>query len=153
MIKILCREYYFFLTPVLIKSNILQWLLCTFGAGCGEWNKCFCSKSQSCLFDCRLMALMYLISLCVHVCVCVFVFTGLLWKLQLGERRSPRASAGNRGTLPEARPAGLERGRTDWPAHRSLWLLLLWVETNTHKHTNSLKHTCCVSPPPLFMFI
>lgn len=64
--------------------------------------------------------------------VCVFLFTGLLWELQLGECSSPRAAAGNRGTLPEARPAGLEWGRTDWSAHRSLWLLLLWVEATTH---------------------
>ena len=26
---------------------------------------------------------------CVCVCVCVPVFTGVLWKLQLGERSSP----------------------------------------------------------------
>lgn len=119
----------------IIILYVLQ--VCTFraGCGCGEWNAYSCSKSRSCLFDCRLVALMYLISLCVcSMCV----FTGILWELQLGERSSSWAAAGNCGPLPQTRPTGLEWGGTDRSAHRSLWLFLLWVERNTHTHSHTL---------------
>lgn len=94
------------------------------------------TPSQSCLFDCRLASAFDVFKFIVHVCPHVFFFppalTGLLRQLQLRELGPPRAAAGNRGALPQARPAGLERGRTDRAAHRSLRLLLLWVHTHVH---------------------
>lgn len=88
--------------------------------------------SQSCLFDCRLASAFDVFNFIVRVCprvIFIYLFfstlTGLLRQLQLRELRPPRAAAGNRGALPQARPAGLERGRTDRAAHRSLRLLLL----------------------------
>lgn len=49
--------------------------VCLFRAGCGEWNKYSCSKSRSCLSNCGLVALMYLIH-DVCVCLCSQAFTG-----------------------------------------------------------------------------
>lgn len=69
--------------------------------------------------------------------LCARTFTGLLRELQLWECRAPRAAARDSGPFPEVRPAGLEWGRSHRSAHRSLRMLLLWVETHAHVHFHS----------------